>query len=196
MKKNDNKGFSLVELVIVIAIMTIVLGMLAANLNFIGNSQAKSLANSIKTAVGRARIETMGKYDTYLYIYKSSVDNKYYKEVWKRSDQGELKRDNRELLGKNKPTVKYHIFAEPDTTEYELDGTRGLLIKFDRTNGKEVPEKMRPDSVTYKDEEGNNITTGITGKETYSVLCDKIKVSFGTKEYEITIVPATGKIHL
>ena len=195
MKKCDNRGFTLVELVICIAIMGIIIGMLVANLNYIGNSQAKSLANAIKTAVGQARIETMGKYDSFLYIYKSPTDNKYYKEVWKRSNQGELKNDNRELLGKTKPTVKYRIKGETDAT-HELDGSMGLLIKFDRTNGKETEEKMKPDSVTYKDKDGNNITTGIAGKTTTSVMCDMIEVTFGTKKYDITIEPATGKIHL
>ncbi len=193
MGKKDNRGFSLVELVIGITIMVIVLGMLGASLNYIGNSQARSLANAIKTAVGQARIQTMGKYDTYLYIYRSSADNRYYKETWKRSKSGgstELVRESREMLGKEKPMVKFLI--EGDTTEYQLDGTHALLIKFDRTNGKEIEEDM---GSGHTDEEGNPISTGI-GTVTKSVKCNQIVVYYGGKEYNIRIVPATGKISL
>lgn len=193
MKRDDNRGFSLVELIIVIAIMVIILGMLGASLNFIGNSQARSLANSIKTAIGQTRIQTMGKYDSYLYIYRDPSDDKYYKKVWKRSNLGILEAEDREAIGKQKPIVKYYI--EGDTsTEHILDGSHGLLIKFDRTNGKEV-EAILPTG-TYTDENGIDIDTGIIGAEKKSVKCDKIVVSFGGKEYVITIVPATGKIHL
>lgn len=193
--KKDNKGFSLVELIIGITIIVIVLGMLGASLNYIGNSQARSLANAIKTAVGQARIQTMGKYDTYLYIYKSPVDKRYYKETWKRSRSNaggsdELIRENRELLGKEKPMVKYYI--EGDTSEYELDGSHGLLIKFDRTNGKEIEEDM---GSGHNDEDGNSITTGI-GTGTKSVLCNQIVIYYGAKEYNVRIVPATGKVSL
>ena len=197
MKKISNKGFSLVELVICIAIMGIVVGMLGASLNYIGVSQARSLTNSIKTAVGQAKIQTMGKYDTYLYIYRSSGDNRYYKETWKRSNMNDLVRDNRELLGKDKPTVKYMV--KGDSTEHVLDGTNGLLIKFDRTNGKEIEDDMSAaisDVSLLKDEDGNEIKGGNAASRTKSVLCEKRTISYGTREYNISIVPATGKISL
>ena len=50
------------------------------------------------------------------------------------------------------------------------------MIAFDRTNGKEVDTKVL---------NGSN-----------SVLCEKIVVSYGTREYVITIVPETGKVSL
>ncbi len=187
----------MVELIVIIAIMGIVLGMLGASLNYIGNSQARALANSIKTAVGQARVQTMGKYDTYLYIYRSPGDNRYYKETWKRSNQDDLQREKREMLGKNRPIVKYKI--KDDSTEYTLDGTHGLLIKFDRTNGKEVEEDMSSavsGGTILKDEDGNNINTGIAGAPTKSVLCNEIVISYGALEYKVTIVPATGKVSL
>ncbi len=196
MKKIGNKGFSIVELVICIAIMGIVVGMLGASLHYIGVSQARSLANSIKTAVGQARVQTMGKYDTYLYIYRSSSDKRYYKETWKRSNKEDLKRENRELLGKDRPIVKYKI--KGDTTEHVLDGTNGLLIKFDRTNGKEIVEDMSTavTSTDLKDQDGKYIKGGDVSSDTKSVLCNEIIISYGSKEYTVKIVPATGKVSL
>lgn len=196
MKKVGNKGFSIVELVICIAIMGIVIGMMAASLHYIGVSQARSLANSIKTAVGQARVQTMGKYDTYLYIYRSSTDKRYYKETWKRSNQNDLVRENRELLGKDRPMVRYKI--KGDSSDHYLDGTNGLLIKFDRTNGKEIEEDMSAAVTTtaLKDQDGKDIKGGNASSDTKSVLCNEIIIYYGSKEYKVKIVPATGKISL
>ena len=72
MKKCNNEGMTLVEIIIVITIMAVLVGMFFSSTNYIGVSQARALANSIKTGVGQARIQTMGKYETYLYIYKSN----------------------------------------------------------------------------------------------------------------------------
>lgn len=198
--KKDNRGFSLVELIICIAIMTIVLGMLAANLNYIGVSQARSLANSIKTAVGQVRIQTMGKQEAFLYIYRDSTDNMYYKETWVRSDAKEFTRSKKEKIGKNKPTV---TFTDDTGTTSTLDADHGLLITFDRSNGKEIAKDMNAgdpeapgSSLVFKDEDGATISTTYIKPNTTSVKCTEIKVSFGTRDYVITIVPETGKIRL
>ncbi len=185
MKKDDNRGFSLVELIIVIAIMAIVVGMLAGHLNYIGNSQARALANSIKTAVGQTRIQTMGKYETYLHIYKGS-DGRYYRETWKRSSADSWTHDKREMIGKNRPTVKYKT---KDGTVTNIDGTSNgsLLITFDRSNGKEVA-RTRPVGITAN-EEGQPLTVN-------AVECKEIKVSYGTREYVIKVEPETGKVSL
>ncbi len=173
MIKKDNRGLSLVELVIIIAIMAIMIGVLVGSLGYIGNSQARSLANAIKTSIGQTRIQTMGKNEAYLYIYRGT-DNKYYKETWIKAGADAPVKDSTDVLGKDKPIVKYKI--KGDSTEHTISSSDGLLITFDRTNGKEINTKSL---------NGNN-----------SVLCEKITVSYGTKEYVITIVPETGKISL
>ncbi len=187
MKRNDNKGFSIIELIAVIAILAIIVGMLASSLNYIGNSQAKALANAIKTAVGQTRIQTMGKYESYLYMYKGS-DGRYYKETWRKSGADDPVREAKELLGKDKPVVKYYV--KGDATAHELDGGAGnaLFITFDRSNGKEVSGRALPAGCS--DSAGNTMDTMST------VLCEKIVVTYGTIEYDITIVPETGKISL
>ncbi len=188
MKKQDNRGFSLVELIIVIAIMGIIIVMLAGSLNYIGNSQARSLANSIKTAVGQTRIQTMGKYETYLYIYKGS-DGKYYRETWKKAGADAPVRENREMIGKNKPIVKYYV--DGDASAHTIDGGAGhaLFITFDRSNGKEIV-KSNPLPAGSTDTDGN----AVSGMST--VRCNKIEVSYGTLVYTIDIVPDTGKVSL
>lgn len=199
MKKNDNRGLSLVELIICIAIISILVGMFISSMNYVGNSQARALANSIKTAVGQARIQTMGKYETFLYIYRNDSDKKYYKETWRKANEEGFVREKTELLGKNRPTVTYYVNGEPSGTSHTIEGnpSDGLLISFDRTNGKEISKSITGSS--FKDSEGNNITL-VTGNDksmpSTSVSCNKIEVSYGTRVYEIEIIPETGKIIL
>ncbi|MCR5507502.1 MAG: prepilin-type N-terminal cleavage/methylation domain-containing protein [Lachnospiraceae bacterium] len=188
MIKKDNRGFSLVELVICMAIMAIVLGMLVGSLNYIGNSQARALANAVKTSVGQCRIQTMGKYESYLYIYRGA-DKKYYKEVWRKSKADDWVHENVEVIGKQKPVVKYKI--KGDTSEYTLDvGTPGFMVTFDRSNGKEISTSANVLPAGTQDADSNVIDS------VKPVKVSEITVSYGGTEYKITIVPETGKISL
>ena len=62
------------------------------------------------------------------------------------------------------------------------------MISFDRSSGRELSANTLPTG--SKDEE-NNLIDSIS-----TVQCNKIVVSYGTKEYTITIIPETGKISL
>ena len=78
--RKDNKGFSLVEIIIVLAIMAIIAVAILAGSGYQAGTAASALADSIKTAVGETRIKTMGKQETVLYLYKDATDGKYYKQ--------------------------------------------------------------------------------------------------------------------
>lgn len=61
--KNDNKGFSLIELIVVIAIMAILVGVMAPQvMKYVSRSRISSdtqLADAVKTAVETAMIDPM-----------------------------------------------------------------------------------------------------------------------------------------
>ncbi len=68
----DNRGLSLVELVIVIAILAVLSGAVIASLGIVSNARTKQCINSIQTAIGKSRITTMGKKNTTLRIYENN----------------------------------------------------------------------------------------------------------------------------
>ena len=187
--KNDNKGFSLVELVIIIAIMGIVVTMLAANLGFLNDSAAKGCANSLKTAIGQTRIKTMGKKETYLYVYK---DGKGYsiKTVNKGSKSGDpITVETNEKLAKNRVTVSYKFSQSTGstTTPVEIDDSHDLLIGFNRENGK--LDMDASSSITF-----DGITRSVNTVANATGMI--ITVQSGNFIYDITVYGATGKVEM
>ena len=167
----DNRGFSLLELVIVIAILAIVATFGIAGLGYIFGTNARSCANEIYLAIGKNRITTMGKDETSLRIYRDGASGAFFKQEW--IDGTAAEEPNQ--VGKSSVEVAYWI--KGDTTEYVLDGTTELIITFDRASGKE-----------------SDLPVTVNGTSTQGVFCERIEVRGGGRTYTVNIEPATGKV--
>ena len=125
MKTNSHKGMSLVELVIVIAIIAIlsVGGVLAFNKLHFANTE--NAMQEIVSALDKLQVDSMSKSNPeYLYIYKS--DNSYY---WKRfpdevSDSNVLDENGRKIGSDS-------IAITMDGVN--LDDTHWICIRYDRS---------------------------------------------------------------
>ncbi len=185
--REDNRGFSLVELMVVIAIMAVVIGIFFAGTGYIASTSARSLANSIKSAIGETRIRTMGKQETVLYIYRDKTDSKYYKQYVIKVNGSWKEPEPPEVLGKHHPNLEYTVGG---TDTLLADGDH-ILIGFDRRTGKEETVtgiNADVDSSTGK------LITGTASMN--SIICENIKISGGGSEYNVEIIPATGKVLL
>lgn len=172
--KDDNRGLTLVEIIVIVAIMGVLTGVFIGGMGYIPNSAARGLATSIKSAIGETRIKTMGKQETVLHIYKDATDGKYYKQLIY-TENGSVKNDPVEMIGKHHPTVTYTYEGSGGDTTATLDSD-GIYIGFNRTNGKEEAIAV----------------PGVAGK--MSIVCKEIVVTGGGANCRITIVPATGKV--
>lgn len=182
--KKDNRGVTLVELIIVIAIMAVVITMLGANMYYMYHSAAKGCANSLKTAIGQTRIKTMGKKETYLYIYKDG--NGYsMKTISIDSTTGSAKVETTESLVKSKVAITYTV-KDGAATLKTVDSDP-LLIGFKRESG-----KLDMTTTGFTCDDGTTIAsftaTDVKGLE--------INVQSGNNIYDITIHGATGKTEM
>lgn len=177
--KQDNKGFSLMELLVAVAIMAVLGTLLVISMGIIPRTAARSCANGLKTAIGQTRIMTMGKKET-VFVLKRDADGKYYTAEKIDNGSGNLVEGEPELCGKSNVLVSYHLEStgvDPftDLGNYKaLEKGDSMTLSFDRGSGK-------------------LIQGGAPGEST---LCDAIKIEGGGKTCLIRIYTATGKITL
>lgn len=79
--KWNEKGFSLVELIIVIAIMAVVIGTVVFSVSMVFSANAKACCNNLQRAIADCKVTTMGKSEAWLVLYRGS-DNQIYCQMY------------------------------------------------------------------------------------------------------------------
>lgn len=170
MKKN-NKGYSLVELIIVIAIMALLTGTAFFSINMIFGASAKTCANDIKEALAENKVTAMGKSDARVEIYRDASDNCVYVRQWvKKGDDWESKEPER--LGNSRVYVAY---VPKEGAETELTAGSSLWLCYDRGNG------------SFRKADAD-------GPVESCILCREIYVKGGSRFYKLTLTELTGKV--
>ncbi len=182
-RKNNNSGFSLVELVIVIAIMAVLVGVMATSVSSLTGRRVRKCADEIVTTLERARVLTLGKEQNQVECVISYDDTT--KEYKAQILQGGTVVTDR-ILGKE--PIEVTVYFEGDSTGYSLidlkgsdsllpyvSSSQGLHLVFNRASGAFEKNTCMANSVLKE-------------------YCQKIVVSNGTRTIEITTVGKTGKI--
>ena len=92
-KKNNNRGFSLVELIVVVAIGAILIGASILSIASISGTAAKQCARNIESILNKTRVTTMGKDTAVIELYKNGSDGAYYYKVTVTNGKGITKID-------------------------------------------------------------------------------------------------------
>ena len=193
-KKNNNKngGFSLVELIVVIAIMAVLTGIASMSLASVMGVSVKQCARDIQSAANQTRVSTLGKDEVIMTITKGPKDPKgnkakssqaYYCTIVSTivtKDGSVKKTKNEEKIGKSNLDITYVLSDSKGnkTSDITLDDTHSLTIKFNRGTGAMAP-CMKGD--------------GSSGGDYY---CMQIKVKKNSTEKIISFYPETGKVSL
>jgi prepilin-type N-terminal cleavage/methylation domain-containing protein len=176
--RTDNRGFSLVELVIVIAILAIVAGGVGISISTISNKKVTKCASEIASSIERTRVLTLGKAqnDVECIISYDSSDSSYYAVITQGGSEVQ-----RQKVGESPIDVK--VYFDGSSTGVSLGSitgqspastSTGLHIMFNRSSGAFLEK-----------------TNNAGGEKNY---CSKIVVTGGSKSIEITTVGKTGKI--
>lgn len=201
--KKNNKGFSLVELIVIAAIMTVTVGAVSLSISLISGSEAKEAARKFNAQIDEARTGSMSRYDediTIKYMEKdtdSGIDTAGFytvKELTtiehdtsKRTDPSDTT-----LIGSYKTKVigSEHRYLSRDRVN--------ITVVYDTGSGLDT-FSVKPDTTGQDFTLKFNRTTGllkefIIGGTTYDASkLDSIHFESGIREFKISFVQETGK---
>ncbi len=167
--KTNNKGFSYVEFILVIAIMAILVGIMSLSMGLIGRTNINRGIEKVSSSLSQARNSSMARGTTRGSFEISFDGSKYYCYVGDTdaSNKDELK----ETLVSSPVIVGYYLEGDPDTL-YQVTATDSLVLRYDQSTGAFKPLNASGDH------------------------CDKIVMIHGDDEVEIKLYPETGKTEL
>lgn len=165
----NNRGFTLIELIVVLAISAVCMGIMMASISAASSSEAKKCANELNTAVSKCRINAMSRSGTvYLKIYRDGNGNVMADYI----ESGTTV--SSDTVGGSRCGVTFATADQPDA-EHDLSGT-ALYLSFERDTG--ALRTLQPD--------------GANGVKDADSQCGSIDVSGGGRTFAIRFVTATG----
>lgn len=175
MNKRNNKGFSLIEIIVTIAIMAIVVGASTSVYLWTKSARLKETTNGINSAISELRTTTLTKSGEFrLKIYEDSSDNKKYAMIEKKDGAGNWVEYSKDYIGK-KPTISCGAsmnVSSDNSTGYEI------YISFNKADG------VFLDAYALKLSDNSQTNIG------------EIKVNFAGNEKTIKLVLLTGKHYI
>lgn len=164
----DNRGISLVEIIIVLAIMTVAGGAMLIGIGMISGKPAQKCSQKIVYSLERHRTTAMGKVDTEYKLYVGADGAIWLDEkVWE----------------KNAPP------AAPDRTSSIPIGEKSVTVTYVCGS---ATQDLASAPLTLKFRRGSGGFQPQAGGD----YCTEIKVSKAGKDYTIELVPLTGKVSI
>lgn len=187
--EKDNKGFSLVELIIVVAIMAVMLSFTFYSFSLLTGQDARECANNLMTALGKEKTYALTKSataDCYMEVMQDT-DGYYYVRYYVPENAIDLKWAllDKQKIGKGSVDI-ICTFKESDGSEskIKIQGGQTLIIVFDRVSGN-FKKFLLSDGT-----EGNAFIENKMKETTKE--CTQIVIDRG-RTYELALYSATGK---
>ena len=145
-RKLNNRGFSLMELIVTMAIMIVLVGAATVTVSMLDSSYVEDAERGIKDYIGLARTKSMSVSASDWYVTIGKEDSDYYVYLYKTVERvvanGGVNTTEFEtsLVEKKKIGKKISISYKTDTTENFMDITdeKKLEFHFDPATGKIV----------------------------------------------------------
>lgn len=201
--KEKNKGFTLVEMVVVISIFAILLGILVPSLNSILGFRVQRATNSIAAALDKTKIEASSRLVGEMKLEKRS-DGYYISYILDRgkvNGQENIKtNEDEEKIAPSKTQISYVINGE----EKYLKDNESIVITYDRATGAFLPIQQQSencwngfDSWAWKAlRSGNSIYADRENQLTNLGNCERIVVKGGSRIRNIVFYKDTGKYEI
>ena len=201
--KEKNKGFTLIEMVVVISIFAILLGILVPSLNSILGFRVQRATNSIAAALEKTKIEASSRLVGEMKLEKRS-DGYYISYILDRgkvNGQENIKtNEDEEKIAPSKTQISYVINGK----EQQLAENESIVITYDRATGAFLPVQQQSencwngfDSWAWKAlRSGNSIYADRENQLTNLGNCERIVVKGGSRIRNIVFYKDTGKYEI
>lgn len=134
-----NKGYSLLEAIVTIAILGVLTGLLVTSSGLFDGRRVKACSDNIASVLEKVRMATLGKDEVILTIYRDPVDGikgRIVTKVKNKNDSYEYIRTFEDELGKDNVEVYYSAdISGSSPSELSTAGMAGIVFRFNRSSG-------------------------------------------------------------
>lgn len=191
--RQKNKGFTLVEMVITVAIFAILLGILVPSLNSILGFRTQRAANSIASALDKTKIEASNRLVGEMKLEK--LDDGYYISYYldrgKVGSESNVEQDQAEKIAPARTLISY---MTDDNVTHPMETGDSIVLTYDRATGGFLPLQettWTQKAILAELDAGKDIPLTRKGK-----YCTAITVQGGRRIKTINMYINTGKYEI
>lgn len=172
MGKRDNRGMTLVEIIIVLALMTVIAGLTGYGLSLVSNKPIQECTKKVEIALNRNRTNSMGKKEAWVEFYI---------------------KDGRVTVLEH--TLSGRTGATPLETETTI-GDRDVNMRLTYSDGSVVPLDGTHRRIAFARDSGALVGDDVANPDRVCVKIEIFKGTYSSTGYKQTInlVPLTGKV--
>ena len=195
--EKKNKGYTLIELVIVVAIFTILLGILSPSLNAIPYFRMRRAAGSVNEALKRTKTEAMNRLVGEMKLEWKENDGyyiSYYLDRGKVGGTSHVQQDQPEKIAPANLTITYT--DNRGTYDLKTLPSHSLILTYDRASGAFLPiqsQVVTQERILSDLEAGKDVTFYPIGRNQY---CQKITVTAGNHSRSVVLNQKAGTCQL
>lgn len=155
--KLNNKGLSLLEVLIVIVIIAIIIGGVTVGLSALMSKPADECANKLVSSLQSARVNTMGKQGLVLEVYEQNQCIYLRETITKGIGTAQEISELNTLIGQKGVKVEYKWNG---ASGYTTLGSSSIKIEFNRQTGGLKPDPTTSDYLTsFRISKGSRVLT-------------------------------------